>query len=615
MNSKADRKQKPPVSHPKSRGRPAAEERPRRWAPLFALAAGGFGLGVIGMTVATNFRPAGPDQPGEPPTAAAPPTALREAPSPGAEAPSANDAAKLEEIRRLKAEALRVADELVGRFPSDPHAIAVSAQLAFRLGDSAGAIEAWQQCLQVDPDSLDAHYKMALIAAKQGRYRAAEEHYRDLLAKGPRSSYAMTGLAETLLNLGRVEEALEILHEEQRLHPRSPAGLVLLGQTHLQLGEHQKARECFAAAVEAAPELAKARHGLAMACARLGQTEKARRHQERFLSLKTSAQSAYPDPGGLRRDLESIRRCVALVHTGAGEVYQRHGNLAKAERHYRTAAAADPNDTSSRFEEVGLLVGAAYNYYGAENASMGVDCGDYNNDGWLDFFMTNYQSEMPVLYKNLGGGALEDVTLVTGAGSGAFPYVNWGNGLVDLDNDGDRDLFVACGHLQDNVEQYDDTSTYHVRNLLLMNTGDGKFVNVSERAGDGLDVRLSSRGAGFDDLDNDGDLDVVVLNSRREPTVIRNDSPRDNHWIQIRLRGTSTNRDGVGARVRVVAGDLVQTAEVHSGRSYQSHYGTRLHFGLADRDRVDRIEVSWIGGGTDTIENVPADRRVTITGQ
>jgi len=126
-------------------------------------------------------------------------------------------------------------------------------------------------------------------------------------------------------------------------------------------------------------------------------------------------------------------------------------------------------------------------------------------------------------------------------------------------------------------------------------------------------VKLSSRGAAFDDLDNDGDIDVVILNSRREPTILRNDTTNDNRWIQVRLRGTKTNRDGVGARVKVVAGDLTQIDEVHSGRGYQSHYGVRLHFGLGKRHRVDRIEVRWIGGGVDIVENVAVDRLVTIT--
>ena len=271
------------------------------------------------------------------------------------------------------------------------------------------------------------------------------------------------------------------------------------------------------------------------------------------------------------------------------------------------------SDGAGRFEEIGLMVGTAYNAYGEELGSMGVDCGDYDNDGWLDLFMTSYQGQMPVLYKNLAGGGFKDVTSATGVGDGSFPYVNWGNGLVDFDNDGDRDVFIACGHLQDNIDRFDDTSAYHVRNILLMNTGDGKFVNVSDAAGDGLLPELSSRGAAFDDLDNDGDVDAVILNSRSRPTILRNDSQTGNHWIQLRLRGVSTNRDGVGAQVTVVAGDLTQVDEVHSGRGYQSHWGTRLHFGLGGRDRVDRIEVRWIGGGVDVLRDVEVDRLLTIT--
>jgi hypothetical protein len=206
----------------------------------------------------------------------------------------------------------------------------------------------------------------------------------------------------------------------------------------------------------------------------------------------------------------------------------------------------------------------------------------------------------------------EDVTHVTGAGTGTFNQVSWGVGLVDFDNDGDRDLFIACGHLQDNVELWDDTTSYEERNLLLENTGHGKFVDASARSGDGLAVKLSSRGAAFDDLDNDGDIDVVVLNSRREPTLLRNDSPGKNHWIQIRLRGTRSNRDGIGARVKVVAGDLTQIDEVHSGRGYQSHYGMYPHFGLSQRTRIDRIEVRWIGGGTDVLKGVDVDRVIQI---
>ena len=270
------------------------------------------------------------------------------------------------------------------------------------------------------------------------------------------------------------------------------------------------------------------------------------------------------------------------------------------------------NDGAGRFEEVGLISGFACNGLGDELGSMGVDCGDYDNDGWPDFYMTSYQNELPVLYRNLGNGTLEDVTVRTGAGEGCFPYVNWGPGLVDLDNDGDRDLFVVCGHLQDNVERVDRTTGYKVRNVLLMNTGKGKFVNVSDAAGDGLAPKHSGRGSGFDDLDGDGDLDVAILNSRESPTILRNDSTPPHHWLQITLRGRKANREGVGTRVRVVAGDLTLVDEVHSGRGYQSHWGSRLQFGLGSRPRVDSIEIQWMGGGEQRIENVAADRWLTI---
>jgi hypothetical protein len=226
--------------------------------------------------------------------------------------------------------------------------------------------------------------------------------------------------------------------------------------------------------------------------------------------------------------------------------------------------------------------------------------------------MTSYQRQLATLYQSKRGTYFEDVTRPTGAGTDTYPHVTWGTSLVDLDNDGNRDLFIACGHLIDNVEQFDDTTSYLARNIVLLNNGQGRFVKVSDQCGDGLLPKLSSRGAGFDDLDNDGDLDVVILNSRREPTILRNDSPRANHWIQVRLRGTTTNRDGIGARVTVTAGDLTQIDEVHSGRSYQSDFGKRLHFGLGTRSSVDEIRVAWIGGGVDVIRDVGVNRVVTV---
>lgn len=271
------------------------------------------------------------------------------------------------------------------------------------------------------------------------------------------------------------------------------------------------------------------------------------------------------------------------------------------------------NDGTGKFSEISLIAGFGFTIDGQVLGSMGIDCGDYNNDGFLDLFQTAYAMELPALYRNSGMGFFEDVTRAARAGISAYPFVNWGTGLVDFDNDGFRDLFIANGHLQDNVEQYSDTTTYEARNNVLWNMGDGTFHDVSDQCGDGLAPKLSSRGAGFDDLDGDGDVDVVILNSRRKSTLLRNDLSPQTHWIEIRLRGTQTNRDGVGAHVRVVAGNLTQLAEVHSGRGYQGHYGTRLHFGLGPRASIERIDVRWIGGRQDTFEQVAVDQIVMLS--
>ncbi len=270
------------------------------------------------------------------------------------------------------------------------------------------------------------------------------------------------------------------------------------------------------------------------------------------------------------------------------------------------------NDGTGKFKEVGALLGLAYDSSGNVQGNMGVECADWNHDGWLDFYITTYQRQFSTLYQNNKGLYFDDATRVTGAGTGTYPHVTWGTGIIDLDNDAHRDLFIACGHLIDTVDEFDDTTSYHARNIVLRNTGGGRFENVSAQCGDGLLPKLSSRGAAFDDLDNDGDVDVVVLNSRREPTLLRNDSSRTNHWVQFRLQGVKTNRDGVGARVTVVSGDLTQIGEVHSGRSYQSDFGKCLHFGLGPRVKIDEVRVKWIGGGVDVVRNIGVDHRWTL---
>ena len=269
------------------------------------------------------------------------------------------------------------------------------------------------------------------------------------------------------------------------------------------------------------------------------------------------------------------------------------------------------NDGKGHFKEAAGLAGIAYDAAGRAQGSMGVECADIDNDGLIDLVVTTYQQEPTTLFKNIGNGMFEDVTRSCQIGDGSLRYVKWGLGVIDFDNDGHRDVFVACGHLHDNVHLFDTTTLYECPSIVLRNSGGGKFTNVSDKAGDSPSVKRSARGAAFDDLDNDGDIDVVILNSRREPTLLRNDSAPA-HWLGVRLIGTKSNRDGIGAKVKVVVGDLVLVDEVHSGRSYQSDFGRRLHFGLGQRDKVDRIEIQWPRGQKDVIKAPVVNQILTL---
>lgn len=263
------------------------------------------------------------------------------------------------------------------------------------------------------------------------------------------------------------------------------------------------------------------------------------------------------------------------------------------------------NDGKGRFAEEAAISGVAIDRAGRANGNMGIEAADLNGDLLFDFFTTTYQDEMPVLYRQIVDGLFEDATHISKIEPKLYPHVSWGVGLEDFDNDGDKDIYIACGHFLDNIQFIDDRTTVKVRNFLLQNDGSGRFEEVTEQAGAAIQSEESSRGAGFDDLDNDGRIDIVVLNSQAKPQILRNQlstedaSIEKKRWLQIQLVGTESNRDAAGGKVIVETERGKQIGMVHLGRGYQSHYGTRLHFGLGE-SQTATIEVLWPSGRKST---------------
>ncbi len=270
------------------------------------------------------------------------------------------------------------------------------------------------------------------------------------------------------------------------------------------------------------------------------------------------------------------------------------------------------NQGDGTFEQVALFAGIAYDLHGEEQGSMGCDIGDYDGDGWYDIIVTSYQGQPNTLYHNMKDGSFEDVTIPAGVLPGSMKYVSWACMFFDYDNDGHRDIFIANGHLQDRIEEIEPHTKYLEPNQLFRNKGDGTFEDISQQAGPGFQVELATRGGAKGDIDNDGDIDLVLSNSRREPTILLNELQNDNHWINIKLRGTKSNRDGVSARVEVTAGGKTQVNEVRAGSSYQSHYDLRLHYGLGEATVIDDIVVYWPSGQVDEFSNVKPDRFALI---
>jgi hypothetical protein len=268
------------------------------------------------------------------------------------------------------------------------------------------------------------------------------------------------------------------------------------------------------------------------------------------------------------------------------------------------------NKGDGSFSEIGLMSGAALSEDGKGQASMGVAIGDTDHRGKMNLFVTNFSDEYNAFYRHEKNFTFTDVSYATQTGKASLPYVGWGSGFFDYDNDGWLDLLAINGHVYPQLATAKLKIAYAQRKLFYRNQRNGAFAETA--AGEALNEPSVSRGAAFGDLDNDGDVDVAINNLDGAPTVLRNDGGNQQNYLSINLIGAKSNRSACGARVKVTAGDLVQVAERRSGGSYLSHNDTRLHFGLEKRAKVDAVEVRWPSGVTQKFMNLPVNSFVRI---
>ena len=295
---------------------------------------------------------------------------------------------------------------------------------------------------------------------------------------------------------------------------------------------------------------------------------------------------------------------------GMQVVWSDFGNRGKFDAY--VANDSTPNffyrNDGAKFAEIGLMSGTAVSGDGSEQGSMGVAVGDYMHSGRFSIFVTNFVDEYNALYRNDGDLNFTDVSFTAKVAQASRPYVGWGTGFFDLDNDTWLDLLVVNGHVYPQMDQISSGLGYKQGKLLHMNMGNGTFCDASSLAGPSLLEKRASRGAAFGDLDNDGQIDVVVGDLDAAPSILRNEGGDGNKWITLELGAVKGNPLAIGARVKVLAGGITQIEEIRSGGSYLSQNDLRVHFGLGKAVKADLIEIRWPSGKVETLRDVAADK-------
>jgi enediyne biosynthesis protein E4 len=272
------------------------------------------------------------------------------------------------------------------------------------------------------------------------------------------------------------------------------------------------------------------------------------------------------------------------------------------------------NNHDGTFTDVGIMAGCAYSQDGKPQAGMGVTSADYDCDGWLDIFKTNFSEDTDSLYHNIGKAVFDDATFAAGLGMNTR-HLSWGCGFVDLDNDGWADIFIASGHIYPEIENLKLDIHYRERKIVYLNLRNGRFRDISSELGEAVLQPISARGCAFGDFDNDGDVDVAVNPVNDTPQLFRCDrlaSAAPAHWLKVRALGTRSNRSGIGARIKCVTGSHQQIDEVRSGGSWASQNDLRVHFGLGAATQADLVTITWPSGQVDTLDHVPADQLIYV---
>ncbi|MDP7235232.1 MAG: CRTAC1 family protein [Candidatus Latescibacteria bacterium] len=270
------------------------------------------------------------------------------------------------------------------------------------------------------------------------------------------------------------------------------------------------------------------------------------------------------------------------------------------------------NNGDGTFTDEALLAGVAYGEDGVARAGMGADFGDFDHNGTPDLYVTNFSLEPNSLFRNNANGTFTETTFGAGVGNPTLTFLAFGTAFFDYDNDGWLDLFAANGHVIDNIEAFDQSVTYAETNQVFRNNKDGRFTDISARLGASFQVKRVHRGAAFGDVDNDGDIDVLVTSVNGVPELLRNDGGNTQHSLLIGTVGNRSNRNGIGACITVVAGDMRQRREVRSAYSFMSSNDLRVHFGLGEYAAADSVIVDWPSGVQDRLSDINAGQWITI---